>query len=93
MSGGHFDYACFHISQFADELQHEIDKNDNTSIDKYGGRRGAGYSPTTMEKIKAAQQIIDTAGRLAREIEWLYSDDHGEETFCELFDKIIGGSS
>jgi len=91
MSGGHFDYGCFRISQFADELQHEIDINDDETKDEFGGTRGQCFSPYTMERIRAAHKIIETAGKLAREIEWLYSGDHGEESYRELTDKILGG--
>ena len=34
MSGGHFDYGCFRISQIADELKHEIETNNVKN--KYG---------------------------------------------------------
>lgn len=40
MSGGHFDYGCFKISQFAEDLQHEIDVNDDDTKNEYGGSRG-----------------------------------------------------
>ena len=91
MSGGHFDYGCFRISQFADELQHEIDTNDDESLNDWGEKRGRGFSPETMFRLRTAQKIIETAGKLAREVEWLYSGDHGEESFQGLVDKIFGG--
>jgi len=40
MSGGHFEYGCFKISQFADEVKHEIDTNDDTSLNDWGGTVG-----------------------------------------------------
>jgi len=92
MSGGHFDYKCFRISQFAEELQHEIDVNDDSSLDEYGSVVGASFNKATMSRLNVAKQIIETAGDLAKEIEWLYSGDHGEDSFNELFDKIIGGT-
>jgi len=89
MSGGHFDYKCFNISQFADDLGDEIDKNDDKSVDKYGDTRGYGFDKKTMENLIIAQQVIAVAGKLAREVEWLYSGDHGEDSFNELADKIF----
>ena len=91
MSGGHFDYGCFRISQFADELQHEIEINNDETVDGYGDRRGYGFSEETLLRLRESQRIIATAGKLAREIEWLYSGDHGEESFCRLVDDILGG--
>lgn len=91
MSGGHFDYGCFRISQFADELQHEIDINSDETTDDFGDRRGYGFSDDTLLRLRTSQRVIETAGKLAREIEWLYSGDHGEDSFCLLVDKILGG--
>ena len=88
MSGGHFEYNCFRISQFADDLQHEIDVNDSGEDNGFCGTIGDNYSEATIERLVKAQRIISFAGKLAREIEWLYSGDHGEESFCRLFDEI-----
>ena len=90
MSGGHFGYGCFRISQFADELEHEIEINNDVSQDHCGEPVGAGFEKGTVSRLVVAQQIIESAGKLAREVEWLYSGDHGEESFCELVDKILG---
>jgi hypothetical protein len=89
MSGGHFDYGCFRISQFAYELKHEIEINGDEAKDEFGDNIGYGFGKETMARLMTAQQIIETAGKLAREIEWLYSGDHGEESFNRLVDKIL----
>ncbi len=91
MSGGHFNYKCFKISEFADELKHEIDVNDFQSTDQYGDKVGSNFNPKTLNRIKVAHEIIETAAKLAKEIEWLYSGDHGEDSFNEIFDKIMKG--
>lgn len=80
MSGGHFEYKCFAVSQFAEELQHEIDINKHNAHE---------FSDETMQRLTLAQKLIKLSGKLAREIEWLYSGDHGEESFNEIFDKIM----
>lgn len=87
MSGGHFNYKCFEISQFADELQHEIDVNNN--INNANDNCGQEFRPETIERVKGVYNIIELAGDLARETEWLYSGDCGETTFCETVDKIM----
>lgn len=89
MSGGHFDYNCFRISQFADELKHEIEINNSTETDDYGYKIGAGYNEKTIATLKKCHQIIEMAGKLAREVEWLYSGDHGEESFLALVEPIL----
>lgn len=88
MSGGHFEYKCHVITQFADELQHEIDTNKYQSK-KDSSFNGRNFSDETIEKLSFAQRLIKLSGKLAREIEWLYSGDHGEESFADLFDKIM----
>lgn len=87
MSGGHFDYGCFRISQFADELKHEIETNNVKNEFGYATE----FNEKTLALLATSQQIIETAGRLAREVEWLYSDDHGEDSFAALASKILAG--
>lgn len=89
MSGGHFEYNCFRISQFADDLQHEIDVNDVNVRDDLGDPRGYNFTQETLSRLIAAHSIIEKAGKLAKEIEWLYSGDHGEDSFAELVDDIL----
>ena len=87
MSGGHFNYNCFNVSRFADDLREEI-QNNNVK-DEYGDSND--YSPETITRLSVIQQIIKSAGKLAYAVEWLYSGDYGEETFAEEVDKILGG--
>ena len=79
MSGGHFDYKCFSISQFADELRNAID--ENSKEDDCGYARN--FSSKTIETLEECQLLIAKAGKVAKEIEWFYSGDIGEETFLE----------
>ena len=93
MSGGYFNYGCFRILQFADDLKHEIEINGDDSIDGFGDRIGQDFDQETLSRLVAAHKIIDTAGKLAREVEWLYSSDHGEESFCRIMDDILTASA
>lgn len=83
MSGGSFDYNCFRVSDFAQDLLFKIKKNFNED--------GYNFEPNTISLLSTSQQIIETAGKLAKEIEWLYSGDIGEETFSESVGKIMAG--
>lgn len=89
MSGGHFDYNCFRIYEFAEDLQREIDQNDDKTIDSWGNAVGFEFSKETIERLQTVQKIIEIAGNLAKETEWLYSGDHGEETYIRLIDEIL----
>jgi len=89
MSGGHFEYKCFEIVLFAEELDREIQANDDTTVDDWGDTLGNRFEEPTISRLKTSLQIIGLAGRLAKEVEWLYSGDHGEESFNDLFDEIM----
>lgn len=89
MSGGHFDYNCFRITNFAEELQYEIDINDNTTKDSCGDQKGMGFEEKTIERLQEVQKLISQAGKLARTVEYLYSGDHGEESALKIIDEIL----
>ena len=84
MSGGHFNYDCFAVSRFADDLRHELDINDSAEKDEYGWNIGMGYNKKTVAALKKCHKVFELAGALAKEVEWLYSGDHGEDSFLKL---------
>ncbi len=87
MSGGSFNYDCHRISDFAIELRHKLDINN--SEDRYGVYIGAHMEPETVAALERSYKIIHTASLLAREIEWLYSFGHSEESFRKLVAEIL----
>lgn len=89
MSGGSFDYECFKIQHFADQLRCEIDNNERE--DDFGFSHG--FSPETISTLSVAQQMIDNAAKLAYQIEWLYSGDIGEEQLVERISRVMAGLS
>jgi hypothetical protein len=91
MSGGYFDYNCYRISQFAEDLRHELDINNSIERDHYGETIGRQYEPETVAILTQCLAIIDQASKVAREIEWLYSGDHGEESFRQLVGPMLEG--
>lgn len=88
MSGGHFDYNCFAISRFAEDLEHEINVNDSEEKNEYGDNIGFKFDKKTIVVLQKCQNKIRMVGLLAKEIEWLYSGDHSEETFLEIVKSI-----
>lgn len=89
MSGGSFDYACFRVQQFADDLQERIDENGKE--DDFGFSDN--YAPETIAELQKAQKLIETAGKIAREVEWLYSGDISEETYLDRVGKILSSDT
>ena len=90
MSGGKFNYNCFKVSELAEDIKHQIEINDEPeNTEDWGAFNGGLHlGPEALEKVIAAQATIEYAGRLAREVEWLYSSDHGEESFLRAVKEI-----
>lgn len=87
MSGGAFDFDCFRISNFADELQVKIYNNQKAA--EYGDRYS--FSDETILLLQTAQRIISKAGKLAHEIELLYSGDIDEDDLKRTFRVLLQG--
>jgi len=88
MSGGHFDYGCFKVSQFAEEVIHEIDINDSEHTDSDGWKVGMHLEPETLKMVKRVGETLKLAGELAYATEWLYSGDYGEDTYRNKVEEI-----
>jgi hypothetical protein len=83
MSGGRFQYQQYPIWQIAEEIQHVIDTNNDESLNEWGDRRGRGYPPEVIAKFHEAVRALKVAYVYAQRVDWLLSDDDGEESFIE----------
>ena len=81
MSGGHFNYDQYRISQIAEEIENVIYHNDDETLDEYGSTKGHGYSPETIAEFQKAVQALQTAYVYAQRVDWLLSGDDGEDNF------------
>ena len=81
MSGGHFDYIQYRISDIVTEIEELVKSNDDDNLDKFGDTVGRGYSKETIERFKIGIQKLQEAQIYAQRIDWLVSGDDGEETF------------
>lgn len=84
MSGGSFDYNCFRISQFADDLEARISEIELDTEEYYIENKDK-----MLSAFKDSLKVIRLAGRLAHHIEWFFSGDHGEESFLKLYNRDI----
>jgi hypothetical protein len=87
MSGGHFNdcaYDYYRVAQFADELEQEID--DNFIKDDWGYHRG--YSDEVIEYLKEQLPKMRKMAEIMRACDYLYSGDHGEDSFMETVKNI-----
>ena len=83
MSGGYFDYTQYAMNDIADSIQEVVDRNDDKTLDKWGYTLGRGYTPETIAEFKRGIDLLRRAFVYAHRIDWLLSDDDGEETFHE----------
>lgn len=87
MSGGHFcnnGYIYYQVSQFADELQHEIGNNDRKN--EWGHSHS--YSPEVLGYLEGQVFNLRRMSEIMRAIDYLYSGDHGEESFLKVVREI-----
>lgn len=91
MSGGHFDYQQYRITDIADSIQEEIDHNNEPWFPQYtpysweqkcnSEFTGQRYSDETIEEFKNAVKYLRIAEIYAQRVDWLLSGDDDEEYF------------
>jgi len=85
MSGGHFDYNQYIIQNIADEIENVV-KNNNVK-NEYDYSRN--YSKETIKELNEAITLLRKASIYSQRIDWLLSDDDGEETFHERLEEDL----
>ena len=93
MSGGHFDYLQFRLSEIVESIKDEIYNNnrpphkepsnrweeeDNEIWEKNGCRT---WSKETIEEFQKAIYYLRRAEAYATRVDWLLSGDDGEKSF------------
>ena len=84
MSGGSFDYAYLRMSQFADDLGDKLD-SAGTMVHGWHVEK---WPPDVESKLREIAAAALHVSKLAKEAEWLYSGDTGEDIFMERVKKI-----
>ena len=80
MSGGHFGdcgYDYYKVVQFADELEEEVRNNFNE--DEYGFAHE--YPPDVCKYLLEQVTKMRKMAEIMRHIDYLYSGDHGPDSF------------
>lgn len=83
MSGGHFDYKNYALHDIADQIQNVIDNNDSEEKDEWGQRKGRAYRPEVIEQFCAAVLLLRSAAIWVHRVDYLLSDDDGEDSFLQ----------
>lgn len=77
MSGGHFDYKQYHITDIADKVESLIQEN----LSDFAYEKMREFNVDTIEEFQKALRIFRQAAVYANRIDWLVSGDDGEESF------------
>ena len=75
MSGGHFNYIQHRLGEVIEEIQELMDSGE--------------YSPEVIDKMGEGLRSVQLAQCFITRIDWLASDDDGEESFLKSLDSDI----
>jgi hypothetical protein len=89
MSGGHFEYLQYRISDIAEEIQRLIDSNEDSTMNEWGETNGRFYSATVIGRFREAVLALRRAQIMAHRVDWLVSGDDGEDSFLSRWDEEL----
>ena len=81
MSGGHFSYEQYKISQIAEDVDQLIRNNGKDEKDEWGYTKHSHFTDETIEEFKKGLHYLRLAHIYAQRIDWLVSGDDGEDSF------------
>jgi len=85
MSGGHFDYVQYQITEAAEEVDRMI--RDNDKENSWG--EVPGYSAETLRELQNGYLALKFATIYLQRIDWLVSGDDNEERFHERLEDEV----
>jgi hypothetical protein len=91
MSGGHFGncgYDYYKVAQFADELEEEIRHNGKAGTDGDHSYYYSNYPDEVIEYLKEQLPKLRKMAEIMRHIDYLYSGDHGDDSFMERVKEV-----
>ena len=89
MSGGHFNYNQYLLNEIIDEIDQLVHVNGKYRTDDYGYDITQHYSEETIKRFKEAAIAVRKAFVYIHRIDWLVSDDDGEESFHERLNEEL----
>jgi hypothetical protein len=81
MSGGHFNYTQYQLTQIADDIEQLIVDNDNEEWNEWGDVTGRHYTAETISAFQTAVEMLRQSYIYVKRVDWLVSGDDGEEDF------------
>lgn len=75
MSGGHYDYIQYRMEELADKIRRDAKRHD-LSLD-------------IQDRFEAAALTVERAAKMVNRIDWLLSDDDGEDSFMRRWEQEL----
>jgi hypothetical protein len=91
MSGGHFNYDQYKITQLVEDIKVLILTNNSQEKDQWGDPMGRNYPPEVIEKFVEAVLILKTAFAYAHCIDYLVCGDTGPDSFLQHLERELKG--
>lgn len=79
MSGGEFDYIQYRIEDTADKIRRLAQRNSD-------------LHPDTLARFEEAAKACETAAKMVQRVDWLVSDDDGEDSFHRRWETEVLGN-
>ncbi len=96
MSGGHFEYKQYHITEIADDIENiienqgkEIELNPWDAQYYPDGKFNETFSKEVEQHFKDAVFLLRKASIYTKRIDWFLSGDDSEESFIRRLNKEL----
>lgn len=89
MSGGNWDYMQYQFTRVINDITDAIEKNGKKREDRdfeWQSEYYFEYSEETIKKFKEARLSIAEAQEHIQRLDWLFSDDDGEDSYLKRLD-------
>ena len=90
MSGGHFNYVQWRLTEVSQEIEDRIENNGSQMRDGWNDLLYDDFSSETLTRFKLAARLTELAQKAITRVDWLLCSDDGEDSFQERWDKEIG---
>lgn len=90
MSGGHFNYVQWRLTEVSQEIEDRIENNGSERRDDWNDLLYDDLSSESLTRFKLASRLTQLAQKAITKVDWLLSGDDNEESFQQRWDKEIG---
>lgn len=88
MSGGHFNYLQYNVSQLADDIKAESIKysSDSDDNEEYKWKK---FPDEILKEMKSLSRDLERNYERVHNLDWFLSGDYGEDTYLKCIKENI----